>query len=226
MGLIRGKEREQEMADRAGGMNVGEGRRATILLDDEVMVRRGRGRWGEEGGKGRMSNSDGWVGLWGRGQVRKGFLWLGGPGEGGRRSHRDELVTKKRGQDRRGSFRGGACQGTPKPFPAYLSRFLPPPAHTLSLIPPPPPHTLQELIREMGDAPLLFEACLTLLTSTLANLHEELQRQEEGFYPDDDTPSVFDLALGVRLAEAASQVRWGKSVEVWTCTVNPWTLPA
>ena len=73
----------------------------------------------------------------------------------------------------------------------------------------------------MGDAPLLFEACLTLLTSTLANLHEELQRQEGSFYPDDDTPSVFDLALGVRLAEAASQVRRGKSVEACKCTLKP-----
>lgn len=123
--------------------------------------------------------------------------------------------------DRTGQAHSGVGHAQAPRHPSlhvFLASCLPLP--TL-LIPPLPRHTLQELIREMGDAPLLFEACLTLLTSTLANLHEELQRQEEGFYPDDDTPSVFDLALGVRLAEAASQVRWGTRVEVWMCTVNP-----
>ncbi len=32
------------------------------------------------------------------------------------------------------------------------------------------------------QAPVLFESCIVLLTSTLNSLHEELARREAGFY--------------------------------------------
>lgn len=39
-----------------------------------------------------------------------------------------------------------------------------------------------ELIRERGEAPILFEACIVLLTSTLDKLHAELDRRLGGYY--------------------------------------------
>jgi hypothetical protein len=95
-----------------------------------------------------------------------------------------------------------------------------------------------EMLRDRGEAPLLFEACITLLNDTLEKLHAEIERQaiveEGGEYDDDGLASAehrseqleaekeerevginpmeggdgcYDLALGVRLAEATSQVR-------------------
>lgn len=49
-----------------------------------------------------------------------------------------------------------------------------------------------------------------LLTSTLDKLHEELERRNTGYYQIGDT-AVFDLHLGVRLAEAAAQAMWGSA---------------
>jgi hypothetical protein len=42
-----------------------------------------------------------------------------------------------------------------------------------------------DLIRERDEAPILFEACIVLLTSTLDKLHAELERQLTGYYPED-----------------------------------------
>lgn len=39
-----------------------------------------------------------------------------------------------------------------------------------------------ELIRERGEAPILFESCIVLLTSTLDKLHAELDRRTTGYY--------------------------------------------
>ena len=66
------------------------------------------------------------------------------------------------------------------------------------------------LIRDRGEAPVFFEACLKLLSNSMRDLHAELDRQAVGYYKSDMQPTVYDLALGVRLAEASSQV-W----EVW-----------
>ena len=76
-------------------------------------------------------------------------------------------------------------------------------------------------LRDRGEAPVLFEACIVLLSSTLDKLHAELERQLNTYFQEDDregqdgsedgdkssqSPAPFDLALGVRLAEAGSQV--------------------
>ncbi|KAG1678758.1 hypothetical protein FOA52_012798 [Chlamydomonas sp. UWO 241] len=68
---------------------------------------------------------------------------------------------------------------------------------------------LMEMVRDRGDAPLFFEACILLLNVTLRNLHDELDRQDGDYYQDDEEPAVYDLALGIRLAEAAAQAMWG-----------------
>lgn len=62
------------------------------------------------------------------------------------------------------------------------------------------------LIRDRGEAPIFFEACLKLLSNSMRDLHAELDRQAGGYYKSDSQPTVYDLALGVRLAEASSQV--------------------
>jgi hypothetical protein len=71
--------------------------------------------------------------------------------------------------------------------------------------------------------PLLFEACLRLLSKAMRKLREEMERQMGNFYLDpstqsagdgdgrdqrrDDIRPLYDMARGVRLAEAAAQVR-------------------
>lgn len=86
-------------------------------------------------------------------------------------------------------------------------------ANTLTTLAP-PLQVLDEdamnLIRDRGEAPVFFEACLKLLSNSMRDLHAELDRQAGGYYKSDMQPTVYDLALGVRLAEASSQV-W----EVW-----------
>eukprot|EP00798_Chlamydomonas_sp_ICE-L_P023775 gene23775-9334_t len=67
------------------------------------------------------------------------------------------------------------------------------------------------VIRERGEAPVLFETCLLLLSSTLDKLRDELERQLGNYYETDDEPPLYDLALGVRLAEASSQAMWGSA---------------
>mmetsp|Transcript_26929 Transcript_26929/g.69418 ORF Transcript_26929/g.69418 Transcript_26929/m.69418 type:complete len:871 (-) Transcript_26929:1245-3857(-) len=67
-----------------------------------------------------------------------------------------------------------------------------------------------ELIRDSGEAPTLFESCLRLLVSVFGKLHDELDRRTNGYYKEGDT-AVYDLYLGVRLAEASSQAMWGSA---------------
>jgi hypothetical protein len=64
--------------------------------------------------------------------------------------------------------------------------------------------------RAISQAPVLFEACLVLLTSTLDALHAELGRRQGGHYAHGEPPA-YDLYLGVRLAEASSQAMWGSA---------------
>ena len=72
---------------------------------------------------------------------------------------------------------------------------------------------------------MLFAACLTLLSTSMRKLHEELDRQMGTFYLDliadtgggdgldsrgaegDGIKPLYDMTLGVRLAEAAAQVK-------------------
>eukprot|EP00198_Chlamydomonas_reinhardtii_P003541 XP_001692877.1 flagellar associated protein [Chlamydomonas reinhardtii] len=69
-----------------------------------------------------------------------------------------------------------------------------------------------ELIRDRGEAPLMFEACIVLLQSTLGKLKREVQRFYGQLTPEEaaSTPP-FDVELGVRLGEAASQAMWGSA---------------
>jgi len=60
------------------------------------------------------------------------------------------------------------------------------------------------------QAPILFESCLCLLVSVFSKLHAELDRRTNGYYKEGDT-AVYDLYLGVRLAEASSQAMWGSA---------------
>jgi len=57
---------------------------------------------------------------------------------------------------------------------------------------------------------VLFESCLRLLVSVFGKLHDELDRRTSGYYREGDT-AVYDLYLGVRLAEASSQAMWGSA---------------
>eukprot|EP00983_Pelagomonas_calceolata_P113247 1159965-Pelagomonas_calceolata.AAC.4 len=61
-----------------------------------------------------------------------------------------------------------------------------------------------------AQAPTLFESCLRLLVSVFGKLHDELDRRTNGYYKEGDT-AVYDLYLGVRLAEASSQAMWGSA---------------
>lgn len=63
--------------------------------------------------------------------------------------------------------------------------------------------------RDRGEALVLFEACLLLLSSTMARLNTELCRlmEDDSILEEEVTEPGVDLALGVRLAEAAAQVR-------------------
>lgn len=42
-----------------------------------------------------------------------------------------------------------------------------------------------------GEAPILFEACIVLLTSTLDQLHAELERRTSGYYQVSGSTHVF-----------------------------------
>ncbi|GFH26691.1 uncharacterized protein HaLaN_24880, partial [Haematococcus lacustris] len=67
-----------------------------------------------------------------------------------------------------------------------------------------------ELIREREEAPILFEACIVLLTSTLDKVYEELDRRTGAYYKEGEEPE-YELYMGVRLAEASSQAMWGSA---------------
>ncbi|KXZ56071.1 hypothetical protein GPECTOR_2g953 [Gonium pectorale] len=69
-----------------------------------------------------------------------------------------------------------------------------------------------ELIRDRGEAPLMFEACIVLLHSTLTKLKREVARFYGQLSEEEAAASPqFDVELGVRLAEAASQAMWGSA---------------
>ncbi|GIL66635.1 hypothetical protein Vafri_20126 [Volvox africanus] len=69
-----------------------------------------------------------------------------------------------------------------------------------------------ELIRDRGEAPLMFEACIVLLHSTLGKLKREVARFYGQLTPEEmEATPTFDVELGVRLAEAASQAMWGSA---------------
>ncbi|KAJ9524025.1 hypothetical protein QJQ45_022487, partial [Haematococcus lacustris] len=59
-------------------------------------------------------------------------------------------------------------------------------------------------------APILFEACIVLLTSTLDKVYEELDRRTGAYYKEGEEPE-YELYMGVRLAEASSQAMWGSA---------------
>ena len=70
-----------------------------------------------------------------------------------------------------------------------------------------------ELIRERSEAPLLFEACIVLLTSTLDKLHVELERQLSGYYEDETQVGLcvggvhWRLGPGCRPCHSGSRLR-------------------
>ena len=100
------------------------------------------------------------------------------------------------------------------------------------------PHTFTYVYpRERREAPLLFEACITLLGSCFSKLHAEIDRQMGEHYatavnnsswgaPEDDGAGVqsepeYDMTLGVRLAEAAAQAMWGSANSCSTSCISP-----
>ncbi|MEW5306191.1 MAG: hypothetical protein WDW36_008675 [Sanguina aurantia] len=72
-----------------------------------------------------------------------------------------------------------------------------------------------DLVRGRAEAPLMFQACILLLGSVLGRMLAEVARQTAASAgtadPCQPAEQLYDLDLGVRLAEAASQAMWGSA---------------